>query len=183
MISNLVRHRVDGIPDFQEYVITSCAPRMLLQMKSKLSEPFIQSLMEVDVSAFGFLSTYMKNKPKPDLALCSMISFINTVWPGTIPHLVKWCHATTTNRSYQLYVVIFLGHALYLLVGSGVIECHLQVITSQLFGKHSGKTKQEDIPHKDLQHIQPPTLWDDKPELLGNEGSEETDQGEECNLC
>jgi hypothetical protein len=54
------------------------------------------------------------------------------------------------------------------------------VIASQLSGKKpSGETKQEDVPHKDLQRFQPPALQDDKPELSGNEGSGETDQGEE----
>ncbi|KAF8236238.1 hypothetical protein L208DRAFT_1376144 [Tricholoma matsutake] len=53
---------------------------------------------------------------------------------------------------------------------------------SQLLGKkHSGETKQEDVPHKDLQCIQPPMLQDDKPELSGSEGSGETIKGKEHN--
>lgn len=81
-----------------------------------------------------------------------------------------------------LSAVILLGCALHLLARSSAIKCHLQVIMSQLLGKkHSGETKQEDVPHKDLQCIQPPMLQDDKPELSGSEGSGETIKGKEHN--
>lgn len=224
MITNLVRHKADGIPDFREYVAASCTPKIYLRTKHKLSQHFIQSFKEVDVSAFEFSSTYRKNNPRPDVALCRMIPLINKLWPGTIPRLLKRCDATTADESYQLFtadtckefhqvlcrllaeftlaledlqkvradptraseftsvlsVLVFLGRALHSLARSGAIECHLQVITSQLSGKkHSGGTKQEGVPHKDLQHVQPPALQDDKLEFSGNEGSWETDQGEE----